>query len=104
LKKTKDSLEIIYNLITYEKGELPDLDKQDWKVGTTFQTYFEDEKTNAIGQIVKVIEPMIKPFSDIRGRIQNLYQTRLEQQYHQSLRKKYSSNINQVELNKIIKD
>lgn len=104
LKKTKDSLEIIYDVITYEKGELADLDKQDWKVGATFQTYFEDEKTNAIGQIVKVIEPMIKPFADIRGRIQNLYQTRLEQQYHESLRKKYSSNINQIELNKIIKD
>ena len=104
MKKTSDSNEVIYMEKTIEKGDDPKLDAQKWIVGNVF-SYFDDvEKTYSINYVQKVLPPSVKPYTEIKGRVQNIYQTRLEAQYNQSLKNKYKVNIMQDVLNKIIKE
>ncbi len=104
MKKTADSNEVIYAEKTIEKGDDPKMDAQNWSVGNVFSHYDDAEKTYSINYILKVLPPSIKPYSEIKGRVQNIYQSRLESQYNQNLKNKYKVNIMQDVLNKIIKE
>jgi hypothetical protein len=65
---------------------------------------FKDEdKSSILAKVVKLLPPSIKPYSEIKGRIQNLYQNKLEKEWGRSLRSKYPVKINNIELSKIIK-
>jgi len=102
IKKSKDSNDIVYYERTIERGELSDVDKAlDAKVSVV--QYQEEDKSSVLAKIVKTLSPLVKPYNEIRGRIQNLYQNKLEKEWGESLRAKYPVKINQTELNKIIK-
>jgi peptidyl-prolyl cis-trans isomerase SurA len=104
MKKSKDSSEVIYFERTVEKGDDPNLDAQAWTAGNRFSIYDEDEKMYSLNIITAVLEPSVKPFSEIKGRIQNIYQSRLESQYNQNLRNKYKVSMNQEVLKTLIKE
>ena len=102
IKQSKDSNEFVYYERTIERGEYPEIDKaMDAKA---ISVQFKDEdKSSILAKVVKLLPPSIKPYSEIRGRIQNLYQNKLEKEWGASLRSKYPVKINNIELSKIIK-
>lgn len=102
IKKSKDSNDIVYYEKTIEKGEFAEVDKA-METKATVTKYVEDDKSTVLAKVVKNLPPSIKPYSEIRGRVQNLYQNKLEKEWAASLRAKYPVKINTVELNKIIK-
>ena len=102
IKKTKDSNEFVYYERTIERGDYPEVDKaMDMKVATV--QFIDEEKSTVLAKIVKLLPPSIKPYSEIRGRIQHLYQNKLEKEWGANLRAKYPVKINTLELSKIIK-
>ena len=102
IKQSKDSNEFVYYERTIERGDYPEIDKaMDAKA---ISVQFKDEdKSSILAKVVKLLPPSIKPYSEIRGRIQNLYQNKLEKEWGVSLRSKYPVKINNIELSKIIK-
>ena len=102
IKQSKDSNEFVYYERTIERGDNPEIDKaMDAKA---ISVQFKDEdKSSILAKVVKLLPPSIKPYSEIRGRIQNLYQNKLEKEWGASLRSKYPVKINNIELSKIIK-
>ena len=102
IKQSKDSNEFVYYERTIERGDYPEIDKaMDAKA---ISVQFKDEdKSSILAKVVKLLPPSIKPYSEIRGRIQNLYQNKLEKEWGRSLRSKYPVKINNIELSKIIK-
>jgi peptidyl-prolyl cis-trans isomerase SurA len=102
IKQSKDSNEFVYYERTIERGDYPEIDKaMDAKA---ISVQFKDEdKSSILAKVVKLLPPSIKPYSEIRGRIQNLYQNKLEKEWGASLRSKYPVKINNIELSKIIK-
>jgi peptidyl-prolyl cis-trans isomerase SurA len=103
IKKTKDSLEFVYAEKTVELGDYPAVDDAVSKATKSF-ILVDDDKSILVAKIIKKIAPSIKPYNEIKGRIQNLYQTQLEKEWNTSLRAKYPVTINQEELNKLIKN
>lgn len=104
MKKTSDSNEVFLTEKIVEKGDDPKIDAKKWAIGIVFSNYDEAEKIYSVNYIQKILPPSIKPYNEIKGRVQNIYQTRLESQYNQSLRKKFKVNVLQDVLNKIIKE
>jgi peptidyl-prolyl cis-trans isomerase SurA len=102
IKKSKDSNDIVYFEKTIEKGDYEDVDKA-METNASIVRYAEDDKSTVLAKIVKNLPPTIKPYSEIRGRVQNLYQNKLEKEWGATLRAKYPVKINTAELNKIIK-
>lgn len=102
IKQSKDSNEFVYYERTIERGDYPEIDKaMDAKA---ISVQFKDEdKSSILAKVVKLLPPSIKPYSEIKGRIQNLYQNKLEKEWGRSLRSKYPVKINNIELSKIIK-
>lgn len=102
IKQSKDSNEFVYYERTIERGDYPEIDKaMDAKA---ISVQFKDEdKSSILAKVVKLLPPSIKPYSEIRGRIQNLYQNKLEKEWGANLRSKYPVKINNIELSKIIK-
>lgn len=102
IKKSKDSNDIVYYEKTIEKGDFADVDKA-MDAKANILKYVEDDKSTVLAKIVKNLPPSIKPYSEIRGRVQNLYQNKLEKEWGANLRAKYPVKINSAELTKIIK-
>lgn len=102
IRKTKDSNDIVYYERTIEKGEKNDLDIAVEQKQPTI-LFEEEDKSKVLARVVKILPPAIKPYSEIRGRIQNLYQNKLEKEWNASLRAKYPVKINNPELQKLIK-
>ena len=102
IKQSKDSNEFVYYERTIERGDYPEIDKaMDAKA---ISVQFKDEdKSSILAKVVKLLPPSIKPYSEIKGRIQNLYQNKLEKEWGRSLRSRYPVKINNIELSKIIK-
>jgi peptidyl-prolyl cis-trans isomerase SurA len=102
IKQSKDSNEFVYYERTIERGDYPEIDNaMDAKA---ISVQFKDEdKSSILAKVVKLLPPSIKPYSEIKGRIQNLYQNKLEKEWGRSLRSKYPVKINNIELSKIIK-
>ena len=102
IKQSKDSNEFVYYERTIERGDYPEIDKAMYTKATTVQ-FIDEDKSSILAKVVKLLPPSIKPYSEIRGRIQNLYQNKLEKEWGASLRSKYPVKINNIELSKIIK-
>jgi peptidyl-prolyl cis-trans isomerase SurA len=102
IKQSKDSNEFVYYERTIERGDYPEIDKAMDTKATTVQ-FIDEDKSSILAKVVKLLPPSIKPYSEIRGRIQNLYQNKLEKEWGVSLRSKYPVKINNIELSKIIK-
>jgi peptidyl-prolyl cis-trans isomerase SurA len=102
IKKTKDSSEIVYYERIIERGDFNEVDKAMDTKSNQVQ-FVEDDKATVLAKIVKNLPPSIKPYTEIKGRIQNLYQNKLEKEWSANLRSKYPVKVNSEELNKIIK-
>ena len=102
IKQSKDSNEFVYYERTIERGDYPEIDKAMDAKAVSVQ-FKDEDKSSILAKVVKLLPPSIKPYSEIRGRIQNLYQNKLEKEWGASLRSKYPVKINNIELSKIIK-
>ena len=84
----------------FQKGENDILGQIEWKQGT-----YTIEKDGRVYYIIisKVEEPRQKNFDEARGLIISDYQSYLEQDWIENLRKKYPVTVNEEEVQKIIK-
>lgn len=101
IKKSSDSNEFVYYEKTIEKGDNAIVDVEMAKGSSPF-VFQEDEKSTILAKIIKILPPAVKPLEEVRGRIQNLYQNKIEKDWTNSLRAKYPVTINKAELSKII--
>lgn len=102
LKKTKDSNEVLYYERIVERGDVPEVDQaMDTKQQTL--SFQEDSKSFIAAKLTKILSPSIKPYSEIKGRIQNLYQSKLEKEWAANLKLRYPVKLNADLLKKIIK-
>jgi len=85
---------------TFQKGENEILKAAEWKEGT--QTFEKDGRIYYV-VISKIDDPRLKNFDEARGLIISDYQTFLEQEWIEELKRKYPVVINEDEVNKIIK-
>ena len=83
------------------KGENKILDKVTWQEGTY---PLEQDGRAYLIQIRKVLPPAYKELNDTRGVATSDYQNYLEQQWVKELRQRYPVEVNQTEVNKIIKN
>jgi peptidyl-prolyl cis-trans isomerase SurA len=102
IKKSKDSNDFVYYERTVERGDFAEIDNA-MDAKAIVVKFTEDDKSAVLAKIVKNLSPTIKPYQEIRGRVQNLYQNKLEKEWGASLRAKYPVKITIAELNKIIK-
>ncbi len=84
----------------FEKGQNPLLNQIEWKPGS--YTIYQSGKPVYI-EIYDLKEPRPKTYQEARGFVITDYQKFLEKQWLDTLRQKYSVEINQKELDKIIK-
>jgi peptidyl-prolyl cis-trans isomerase SurA len=85
---------------TFQKGENEILKTAEWKEGA--QTFEKDGRIYYV-VISKIDEPRLKNFDEARGLIISDYQSFLEQDWIEQLKRKYPVVINEDEVNKIIK-
>lgn len=104
LKKTADSNAFYLIEQTYEQSENPFLDQIKWEENAKTEIKINDDNEYVIIKINQIIEPSIKPYDEIKGRVANDYQKELEASWLQSLRKKYPIKRNQEEINKLYKN
>jgi peptidyl-prolyl cis-trans isomerase SurA len=97
----KDPLSINLKKGTFEKGELPVLDKVNWAKGT--YDIASDNRYYVI-QVNKVLPPARKDLKDIRGMVIADYQDYLEKEWISKLKSKYEVKVNQDVLNKLVKN
>lgn len=84
----------------FQKGDDTILDEIEWKNDFTL---VEKNNRNYLINILQIIEPQNKTFEEAKGQLVSDYQTYLEKEWLENLRKKYSVTINQEELNSLIK-
>lgn len=84
----------------FQKGEKDELKQIEWKEGT--YTFEKDGRVYYV-VISKIDEPRLKNFDEARGLIISDYQTYLEKEWIEQLRKKYPVTVNEEEVQKIIK-
>ncbi len=82
----------------FEAGERPLVDAVQWEIGD-FEVA-KDESTNLI-VINSILAPGPKELSDVRGLVISEYQKQLEKEWVEELRKKYTVDLNESELNHI---
>ena len=84
----------------FQKGENEILNNVEWKEGS--YTHTKGDRTHYV-IISKVEEPRLKTFEEARGLTISDYQSHLEQEWIESLKKKYPVTINEAEVQKITK-
>ena len=84
----------------FQKGEHKVLDSVNWEKGT--YTLQQNGREYLI-IINEVLEPGYKKLNETRGQVISDYQNYLEQQWVQQLREKYPVNVNQNEIDKLVK-
>ncbi|MBC5992996.1 peptidylprolyl isomerase [Pontibacter sp. SD6] len=84
----------------FQKGENKVLDSVKWEKGT--YTLQQNGREYLI-IIDEVLEPAYKELNETRGLVISDYQNYLEQQWVNQLREKYPVNVNQAELDKLVK-
>lgn len=104
LRKSSDSNNFKYILKTIERGENGTLDIKPWTIGATEVIMNTENDLINIFKFEKSIPITPKPLNEIKGRVQNLYQTKLEKEWNDYLRKKYTTKIDQKVLNTLIKE
>lgn len=84
----------------FQKGENKVLDSVKWEKGT--YTLQQNGREYLI-IINEVLEPAYKQLNETRGQVISDYQNYLEQQWVDQLREKYPVNVNEAELDKIVR-
>ncbi len=84
----------------YEVGDHPVTDQIKWEKGT--QTVDHEDRIYYV-IIEEIIEPQTKQFKEARGLVISDYQNYLETEWLKELRKKYPVEVNETELEKILK-
>jgi peptidyl-prolyl cis-trans isomerase SurA len=104
LKKFNKKTEVITVMErTYEKGKNKDLENL-WKAGSLTPAKTDaGTKTASFSKVEEIIPPTPKALNEPRGYAVADYQDYLEKQWIESLRKEYKVEINQAELEKMIK-
>lgn len=107
--RSKQALEKLYNTSStltlqveegkYEKGEKEIFEKTDWQPGTY---NFDQNGRKYLIHISKILPPHPKELNETRGKVISDYQDQLEDEWVSSLKEKYTVQINQDVLTKII--
>ena len=97
-QKTPLTLQVTENM--YPKNENELINKCTWAVG---ECTFDKNNRYYLVIIDKIDPPRNKTFEEARGMIISDYQTYLESQWIEELRKKYPVSVNDVELQKLVK-
>jgi peptidyl-prolyl cis-trans isomerase SurA len=85
----------------YQRGDSKLVDEvKDWKPGVT---QFEKDGRQVYVQILSIAEPAPKTLNEARGIVTSDYQAHLEKQWLEELKKKYPVQVNQAELQKLVK-
>lgn len=85
---------------TFQKDDIEPLNKIEWKPG--LQTIQEKGLTYVV-EILDIKEPRLKDYDEARGFVITDYQKFLEQEWLTDLKKKFPLQINQAEVEKLIK-
>jgi peptidyl-prolyl cis-trans isomerase SurA len=84
----------------FEKGDMPAIDKIDWKEG---EYTFSDSERVYFVKIKKVLEPRAKMLNEVKGEVISNYQEYLENEWLHKLKNKYPVIYNEEEIQKLIK-
>ena len=85
----------------FQKGDNVDIDETEWTVGTVRVVPSTVDQTTKIIKILEVREPEPKTYKEARGIITSSYQTKLEQDWLNSLKMKYPNTVNEKILEKV---
>ena len=88
----KSPLNLKYEMRKYEKGENEIIDQLDWKKGVSKNVNVQGRVSFA--HFKEILEPTYKTLDDSKGVITSDYQEFLQEQWINSLRKKYSYTVN----------
>lgn len=88
----------------FQKGDNVDIDETEWVVGTIRVIPSTVDKSTKIVKILDVREPEPKTYREARGVITSAYQTKLENDWLESLKAKYPVTVNEKVLEKIRKN
>lgn len=88
----------------FQKGDNVDIDETEWVVGTIRVIPSTVDKSTKIVKILDVREPEPKTYREARGVIISAYQTKLENDWLESLKAKYPVTVNEKVLEKIRKN
>ncbi|MCH2489733.1 MAG: peptidylprolyl isomerase [Flavobacteriales bacterium] len=99
---TNDSLNVILTTGIFEIDEkdLP----PNLEVAEGVSKIYPNEDTFVVVKVKKIFPPGNKSLEDVKGRVINAYQTYLEEQWMESLRKKYKVEVNKKVLKKLQKE
>lgn len=88
----------------FQKGDNVDIDETEWVAGTIRVIPSTVDKSTKIVKILEVREPEPKTYREARGVITSAYQTKLENDWLESLKAKYPVTVNEKVLEKIRKN
>ncbi len=105
-KKTVETMseKVVADSARYEWAQIPGIDKTPKEGTISSLTVNSTDKTASFALIIKVYEnPSPRSFNEAKGLVMNDYQTQLEQEWIQGLKKKYPVKIDQKVLSTIAK-
>lgn len=88
------------DLFETDSSELP----EDFSASKGVSKIYAVEDSFVVVNVTEILPPSPKPFDTVKGRVINAYQTELEEKWLESLRAKYSVEINEKVLKKIKKE
>lgn len=88
----------------FQKGDNVDIDETEWVAGTIRVIPSTVDKSTKIVKILEVREPEPKTYREARGVITSAYQTKLENDWLESLKAKYPVTVDEKVLEKIRKN
>ena len=105
-KKTVETMseKVVADSARYEWAQIPGIDKTPKQGTITSMTVNSTDKTASFALINKVYEQTSpRSFNEAKGLVMNDYQTQLEQEWIQGLKKKYPVKVDQKVLSRISK-
>ena len=87
----------------FQQGDNVDVDEMEWVEGTVKVIPSTVDKTTKLIKILEVREPEPKTYKEARGVITSAYQSKLEQDWLESLKEKYPVSVNDKMLEKVNK-
>ena len=102
LLNTDDKINVIVTAGKFEEGakELPE--NFEMKVGVS--ETFKEENRYTVVNVLEVIQPSVKAFDEVRGKVMTQYQEKLENELMNNLRNKYKVALNKKTLKKLKKE
>jgi len=90
---------VLVERIILESGDFPRSDSISWKERATY--HFKENGITHIWLAKKILKPIVKPLSEIKGKVTSDYQNYLEKKWVNQLYEKYPVSINQEVLKKV---